>query len=218
MKPDASHISSALTRYFKGKPGVGGNDRYLCGQEVRLSSFDSPRIADLIVQDTWTGGFWGKESEHLQYPRHGFEIKVSRSDWLAELKQPDKAMAFIPYLHYWSLAIPEDMKFEKSELPEGWGLYLISDKGARVKKSPTLNSKAIPMPEGMRISFMRRVAGMERHLARREGNEAMCRKYGHDWSEPATINPWCQTCGIKKPADDVSCETTNGDELGEIAT
>lgn len=216
MKPDASDVVTALTRHFKGKGGMNGNDRFLCGGEVRLSSFDSPRIADFIAQDTWTGGYYGAGNPR-QYPRHGFEIKISRSDWLNELKQPDKAMAFIRYLHYWSLAIPDTMKFDISELPENWGLYIVSNKGVRVKKAPTENCKAEPMPVGMQVSFMRRVAGMEKHLEGKRIKANVCLEFGHDWSTPYSEKrpiPWCRRCGIPK-SEDVFCETTNGDELGE---
>jgi hypothetical protein len=166
-KPKSYDIREALIRHFKGKGGMGDNDRFLCGSEVRLSSFDSPRIADFIAQDTWTGGYYGAGNPR-QYPRHGFEIKVSRSDWLNELKQPDKAEAFIPYLHYWSLVVPEGMEIKDGELPNEWGLYIITKRGVRIKKAPTENQNAKTMPVGMQVSFMRRVASLEKLRGRQE--------------------------------------------------
>src|SRR3546814_12197781 len=50
------------------------------------------RVADAIAIDCWTSK--GQEI-------HGHEVKVSRSDWLAELRDPDKAEAFRPYVNRW---------------------------------------------------------------------------------------------------------------------
>jgi hypothetical protein len=55
---------------------------------------------------------------------HGFEIKVSRSDWLRELKDPAKADGFGKYCHYWWLVVSDHGIVKDGELPDSWGLML----------------------------------------------------------------------------------------------
>lgn len=50
----------------------------------------------------------------------GHEIKVSRSDWLAELRSP-KADAWADQCHAWYVVAPAGL-VPVNELPEGWGL------------------------------------------------------------------------------------------------
>lgn len=52
---------------------------------------------------------------------HGIEIKVSRSDWLRELKRPQKSMWGRSISDYWFLAAPSGVLDGLDELPEGWG-------------------------------------------------------------------------------------------------
>lgn len=54
---------------------------------------------------------------------HGIEIKVSRGDWLQELKRGSKAEAVWRYCDRWWVAAPVGV-VKKEELPEGWGLLL----------------------------------------------------------------------------------------------
>lgn len=54
----------------------------------------------------------------------GFEIKVSRSDWLHELDQPRKADAWFDHTHRWWVLAPSTAIVHPEELPEGWGLMV----------------------------------------------------------------------------------------------
>lgn len=51
---------------------------------------------------------------------HGFEIKVARSDWQRELKDPSKAEAVAQHCDYWWIVAPEGV-VENWELPLTWG-------------------------------------------------------------------------------------------------
>lgn len=51
---------------------------------------------------------------------HGFEIKVSRSDFLNEMKQPQKSEDAMQYFHRWWLVAPKGV-VAKEELPKDWG-------------------------------------------------------------------------------------------------
>jgi hypothetical protein len=62
---------------------------------------------------------------------HGFEIKVSRADWLVELKNPAKAEAIARYCDRWWLVVSDDSFVKPGELPERWGLLAV--KAGRLK-------------------------------------------------------------------------------------
>lgn len=51
----------------------------------------------------------------------GHEIKISRSDWLHELDQPDKALTWADQCHAWYVVAPRGL-VKREELPSGWGL------------------------------------------------------------------------------------------------
>jgi len=54
---------------------------------------------------------------------NGFEIKVRRSDWLNELKNPEKAEAIAQFCDFfWIVAPKEIVKVE--EVPHNWGLMI----------------------------------------------------------------------------------------------
>lgn len=98
-------------RYSATNPGNG--PRYVIAEHVKNDAgFDAPRIADAIVQDLWPS---------TGLPLHGHEIKVSRSDWLTELKDPSKADAFRRHMDYWWLVV-SDKSIVRDDLPDGWGL------------------------------------------------------------------------------------------------
>ena len=52
------------------------------------------------------------------YEVHGFEIKTNRSDFLRELKQPEKSRAR-DYVNRWWIVAPFGC-IDKRELPEDW--------------------------------------------------------------------------------------------------
>lgn len=110
------------------------------------------RIADAIAVDCWTSK--GQEI-------HGHEVKVSRSDWLAELRDPDKAEAFRPYVDRWWLVVP-DVQIVKGDLPVGWGLMLatVDDLGRPqtriVHRAPRL--EPVTMSRSMLAALMRATA------------------------------------------------------------
>jgi len=74
---------------------------------------------------------------------HGVEIKVSRSDWLSELKKPGKSAPIQQYCDFWWLAAPKDV-LKIDELPMTWGyLELQGSRLVAVKKAPQLTPKAL---------------------------------------------------------------------------
>lgn len=97
----------------------------------------------------------------------GFEVKVSRSDWLAELKSPEKADEVFSFCDRWYLATVAGVVRE-GELPQPWGLLLLDAQTMNLsfdKEAPQLE------PQPLRKSF---VASICRNLANnRPGKEEL---------------------------------------------
>jgi len=91
--------------------------RYICAEHVRARAGFDTRTADFIAVDTW-------ESSMRQgwLTVHGVEVKISRSDWLRELKDPGKAAEGMHYASHRWLAVPDASMVREGELPPGWGL------------------------------------------------------------------------------------------------
>jgi len=97
---------------------------------------------------------------------HGFEIKVSRADWLHELKQPEKSVALQRYCDHWWIVTPADI-VKEGELPPTWGHLILKGNGFNcVAKAPTLDRD--PWSPGFIAAMLRR-AHEARERAIREG-------------------------------------------------
>lgn len=130
---------------------AGNGRRYVCARHVRSEagfgeSYKAPpRTADFIAVDTWP-------SSGLAV--HGHEVKTSRSDWLRELKQPEKAAAFMPYMTYWWLVISDGSVAARGELPSGWGLLVPRGKKLVVNYHAP-KRRPEPMPWTMTVALLR---------------------------------------------------------------
>ena len=94
---------------------------------------------------------------------HGFELKVSRGDWRAELKDPGKADQVRRFCDRWWLVVPApaDAILEDGELPPGWGLMVVGKGKAVAKvKAPRLHTphERPPLPRGFVASMVRRAS------------------------------------------------------------
>lgn len=112
-------------RYRSVRPGTNA-DRYVRAAHVRSAqgaygAVDGSRIADYIAIDKW----------HSSQAIHGHEIKVSRSDWLTELRDPTKASAWSAKTNTWWLVVPDEDIVRPEELPDGWGLMTRYKTGAK---------------------------------------------------------------------------------------
>jgi len=128
------------------------------------------RIADAIVLDTWAAPYadlteaekearrWGERQSV-----HGFEVKVSRSDWLTELRDPSKAEAWAKFCHYFWL-VASDKAIVHDDLPDGWGLLVPHGASLRaVRKPMRRNPEAMPL--AMVVSVARAVQKTEVAMA-----------------------------------------------------
>lgn len=116
--------------------------------EVRNSTGHTrvERYADAIAMNLWP-------SRGLSVL--GFEIKVSRGDWLNELKQPEKADPIIKYCDYFYLVVGDKNIIKGGELPDNWGLIVpFGENKLKIKKeAPRL--KPIPLDKRFIASMMR---------------------------------------------------------------
>lgn len=60
---------------------------------------------------------------------HGFEVKVSRSDVLRELKEPEKAEELCTFCNRWWLVLSDASLIKPGELPPTWGLLVPRGEG-----------------------------------------------------------------------------------------
>jgi hypothetical protein len=86
------------------------------------------------------------------YEIFGFEVKVSRSDWLRELKQPAKADAACRCVDKWYIVAPESVVMA-GELPKGWG-YLAYLPGASRVLRTVRDADELPDPHAMHRAFV----------------------------------------------------------------
>ncbi|MFN0195467.1 MAG: hypothetical protein ACKVT0_01875, partial [Planctomycetaceae bacterium] len=85
----------------------------------------------------------------------GFEIKVSRSDWMRELQDPSKSTVFTRYCHRFFVVAPKGV-VEIGELPREWGLIVATEKTLTIKSAASL-SQPDPLPLNMMAALLRRV-------------------------------------------------------------
>ena len=101
-----------------------------------LSTAERSRLAREGVQ------YWRDKTPTLI----GHEVKVSRSDWLAELRDPEKAEAWKRYCHGWYLVVSDAAIVRDGELPDGWGLMVKHGTSLRtVVRAPRLKPEPLDM-------------------------------------------------------------------------
>ena len=88
---------------------------------------------------------------------HGFEVKVSRSDWLRELKEPDKAEEMARHCDRWWIVVNDERVVAPGELPPTWGL-LVPRRAALTVKVDAPPLEAAPMTRAFMAALMRNVA------------------------------------------------------------
>jgi hypothetical protein len=125
---------------------------YITLEEVRdATGFDGNRTADAIAISLYRSrgkAVWG------------FEMKVSRSDWLHELKQPEKAESIMRYCNYWALVVPNKNIVKPGELPPTWGMY-VAQKNRLKCVVPCPKLDPIPMSMTMLTALVYAVANRQ---------------------------------------------------------
>ena len=111
--------------------------------DLVLSKYPDPAWVTLTEVREGTGYYAGGSADVMAFgvwPSRGLqvigiEVKVARSDWLRELKQPEKAEGFASVCDEWWLASAEGVA-KKEEIPPNWGWYVGKGKRLKVEKQP----------------------------------------------------------------------------------
>jgi hypothetical protein len=127
--------------------------------------FPAPAFALLAGVANATGGRHSRQADALAFscwPSRGlhligFEVKVSRSDWLREMKDPAKAETICRFCDYWFVACGQAGIVRADELPPTWGLLEPKgDKLVTVKEAPKL--EPAPIDRNFLAAIFRRLA------------------------------------------------------------
>lgn len=147
MKLTSSHVKAALRLHYSAP-------QYAILEEVRNATGmlkkrkgKQPRYADMVAMGLWPS---------IGLDLTGFEVKVTRADWLNEISDEKKAVAVAQFCDYWYLVTPANVKIvNEGELPAGWG-WLIVDEDLKVKMEISApRHAAMPITREFLASLMR---------------------------------------------------------------
>lgn len=123
-------LTEMVISKYSAHNGAANLGKYIPLTQVASSTGGATNIADLMIV-----GAWHSSGNFLE----GFEIKVSRADWLNEVKNPTKCEPSKRYCHKWWLVIADEKMVKEGELPEDWGMMAVVDGALKiVKKAPAL--------------------------------------------------------------------------------
>lgn len=171
MTTEREVLDLLASRYTQRRAGAIA-DRWVRAEHVRATQGYYSRVADFVAVDKW------QSSQAM----HGHEVKVSRADWLTELREPEKADPVKRFCHHWWLVVPDATIVKPGELPEDWGLLVQTKAGLRAKvKAPPLE------PEPLTLDF---VAGLATAVQRTAHREPLHRDAATVW-----LGDWVRSCG-----------------------
>lgn len=131
-----------FAEHVRNEAGFGGYD---LDQYRATGKRTTLRTADAIAVDLWPSA---------GNPVHGFEVKVSRSDWLCELRDPTKADAIRRFCDHWWLVV-SDAAIVRDDLPEGWGLLAVGRDGKLRQRRSAPSLEREPMTPSFTASLLR---------------------------------------------------------------
>lgn len=147
-------------RYSKSN---ANGPRYIRAEHIKSTAgLDAARICDYMAFDLWTGGWGGSRVGPML---HGHEVKISRSDWLTEMKDPTKAAAFSVFCDFWWLVVSDKSIVKPGELPAGWGLMVASGLSVRIITHAERNTEAQQMTRDLQGTLMRATAKTATRMA-----------------------------------------------------
>lgn len=170
VKKTAKDIEKCLAERYH-------NPEWVFLPQVRSSTGSADRIADGMAFNMYRS---------TGYEIIGFEIKVSRSDWLSELKSMSKSNEIMSYCDKWFLVVSDAKIVQDGELPKNWGLLVLKDGKLSQKVRPT-PQQPVPMPLRFTASVLRRsgdeVERIRNQYVKRDDIEAeieQARKNGYE--------------------------------------
>lgn len=110
---------------------------------------------------------------------HGFEIKASRSDWLRELKNPEKSAPVQRYCDRWWIVAPAGVIAE-GELPPTWGQYEAQPGGKlrQVVAAPKLEAQ--PVTRDFIAAMLRRASAADEDIVKAAVQVEVARQREYD--------------------------------------
>jgi hypothetical protein len=144
-KVTASHIRVALERRHCAPEWC------LMHEVANGTGFSGKRYADCVAMNLFP-------SRGLAI--HGLEIKVSRSDPINELKNPDKADEIAQYCDLWYLITPKGLA-DSLGLPLPWGLIELHDNGILREKKKAQKLDAKPLTRTFIAALARRISQLD---------------------------------------------------------
>lgn len=138
------------------------------------TGYSATRTADAMAMSLWP-------SRGLYLL--GFEVKVSRADWLKELKTPEKAEEIAAYCHYWYVVVGNKDIVKEGELPQKWGLIVPSGKGLKILKEAPFDKKVMDVDLLMLAGIFRNIAEqcVPKEVIQRKLDERF--ESGKDWAK-----------------------------------
>lgn len=126
-----------LLRAKHARTGNGGSGEFAFFAQVRdAGGFEASVTVDAVTVSLWPS---------RGYEIEGYEVKVSRGDWLRELGKPHKAEAACKVVDRFSIVAPRGVVAE-GELPETWGLIeVIAGKEGGVVVPKLRTAKLAPL-------------------------------------------------------------------------
>jgi hypothetical protein len=141
-------LYALLRQRYRTEASIHRADRFdsVLLEHVRSATgFDADRECDAMFFDFWP-------SRGLKII--GFELKASRSDWLRELKDPEKSERFSHFCHSWYLVAAPGVA-EPDELPVGWGLLVPNAREKLHAVRMAREATPSPMPIQFFMSILR---------------------------------------------------------------
>lgn len=113
------------------------------------------------------------------FPIVGFEFKASRSDWLREKRNHQKADSFVEICDEWYVVAGRRGIVEEDELPLGWGLLELKPAGSlwKLVESDLNDRQDVEPDRRFWAKLMKKVIGRESNFAADDIREARRRGY-----------------------------------------
>lgn len=139
----AGHVIAALAKRYAAPEFA------LFEQVGNGTGYTANRWADAVAMSLWP-------SRGLDL--YGFEIKVSRSDWLRELRNPAKAEDIAAACDFWFVAVGGPGILEFAEVPAPWGVLELNGRGLRQVKPAERRVPAAELGRPMLAAILRRAS------------------------------------------------------------
>lgn len=110
---------------------------------ISFEELSAYQIGSRRMCDVYAVGLWAS----TDFARYAFEIKVSRSDLMNELKDFSKSSVWHETSNYFYLTIPNIDLVNGLDIPESWGIMLV--KNNRVKVIQKAKFREVELPHGL---------------------------------------------------------------------